>query len=574
VAATTVYDLKVRVTLSDQASKGVAAVGRSASRSAVGIASLTKSVLRLRNILAGGLAVKVFKDNIIDAAAGVEQTQTALAGILRLQFGESLGNSVKKAGEFVRQLSQDAEKSTEPIAEYVHLGKTLLPTLARQKVGLSDIREIVSGTATAAKALGLETEEAGAQLNRAFSGKAGRGDQLTQQLLASVGVSQKQFNKLMQVNSKRGIEILRRGLLHPAFAEVAALQDQTFNGVVSNIKAVFQNFFVKVGGPFIKVFAVELQKVVTYFEQNQTKITQFAHDFTSTLIRGLDVAAKVFSFIAEHKDLLMALAKAALITKVAGGLANTVGGFAGTSDKGLLGAVNGITKQLARGIIILGFVDAAANAVADIVLAGRDKELAAKSRGAGLASQFGDFRRRGVAATADEMRSAKALGVTTEALRAKNLLKTARSEGVVGGALGTDFKAAAAVQMFGVQEIDSRAAAVLASAKSVEDFGLLVRQQWENLGGTGDKLLQFSEGLSKAIALQNEFGLNLNYVPTMPGTKQGERKDSGGPPRISVNINRVEVTSDDPDRFAFNMVNAFQAYTKSPGQASNATRPG
>lgn len=83
---------------------------------------------------------------------------------------------------------------------------------------------------------------------------------------------------------------------------------------------------------------------------------------------------------------------------------------------------------------------------------------------------------------------------------------------------------------------------------------------------------EFLRGLERAILMNPEQRI---YGPPSslagPLDNVGADKSTNNKPKsTNVHISKIEVVSDDPDRFAFSLVGAFQDFNKSPTQAKNA----
>lgn len=99
--------------------------------------------------------------------------------------------------------------------------------------------------------------------------------------------------------------------------------------------------------------------------------------------------------------------------------------------------------------------------------------------------------------------------------------------------------------------------------KFVEKKAKLKKELTFSRTDTGVLLKAFDEGLKKQKDKITEEDLS---------DKKNNRRATQQ--QVNVKISKIEVASDDPDRFAFNLVSAFQDISKNPVQAANAIREG
>lgn len=82
---------------------------------------------------------------------------------------------------------------------------------------------------------------------------------------------------------------------------------------------------------------------------------------------------------------------------------------------------------------------------------------------------------------------------------------------------------------------------------------------------------------SGRLKVQEALGLQEPKAAPDPNVAlqgRGAPADNGKPPKVNVTIQRIEVKSDDPDRFVFGMVSAFSDSVKNPVGAWNTVREG
>ena len=128
--------------------------------------------------------------------------------------------------------------------------------------------------------------------------------------------------------------------------------------------------------------------------------------------------------------------------------------------------------------------------------------------------------------------------------------------GQFGAGMTVDFeKLAAAKQAVELEKIlqDTRALALGQEIKGQQER-ISQQRKFNDLALTGIESLW-----------ETARGLVAKYLPDQPAATK---------PKVSVTINRIEVESNDPDRFVFGMVEAFRDYRKNPGSALSSAIEG
>jgi hypothetical protein len=275
-------------------------------------------------------------------------------------------------------------------------------------------------------------------------------------------------------------------------------------------------------------------------------------------------------WISDNKDTLLALAKAALLLKGGNMLGNVAGapfnalaqwaeanGKAAKAATGFAGAMTGAAQKMAAVGTLLGAVAAGAQLLADRVLDRREKALERQAQLQPDAEWF-----LGVG-TKYKMPGTKGLRSRLSDARESGLLRQGKNglevdQGAMAQALGRgdDFNA---VKKWGIayqQSSDELIASQTLLRLALHDAGNAyidaIKSGWmAQAAGVAAMTLAYTDDLIRKAG-----------KPAAKGTK------------VSVTINRIEVQSDDPDRFAFGLVESFRDAAKNPSSAYNALREG
>jgi hypothetical protein len=88
-----------------------------------------------------------------------------------------------------------------------------------------------------------------------------------------------------------------------------------------------------------------------------------------------------------------------------------------------------------------------------------------------------------------------------------------------------------------------------------------------------EAMLYLSQKVAAHEPISKEYFMKILYRNTEDPTGK-YKPNMAGKPTFNLNISRIEVQSDDPDRFAFGLVEGFKDAVKNPSQSRFAVREG
>lgn len=578
-------------------------------------------------------------------------------------MGGDWARNQKRANFLVQRFQKDAKSSVGTTKDFVDMGSLLTGPLSRAGASMEDIADVTKGAVIASRAFGIEADVAARDIEQALAGTLGQKDRFARALLEPMGITTKEWNKMVRESPGKAAAALKGAFEQPAIQKMADEQKNSWAGVTSTLEDNLQRAFAKVGLPLMKRMTAEIQKITQWFEENPEKVNAIAEKLAKGLVSAFEMAKSVFGFIARHKDLLLTIAKAALIFKAAGAITRGLAGFGGLfslnnaaaeATKGMTGFSKGLMGTVAKfGRVagILGTVAVGAQAVADFVLKKQEerikrttddpmlKEQARLLGGAAAGSGTGimSMQVRGAQTNARQLGFTDDLGAIAasmegnrtglmqqvhrrmslqqgkatagDKLMAQQVAKSAKDAGF----LGKEGKLTAkglnkAFGAFGVSDIGG-AGGMLANAaknravKTLRGGGSMA-EVLAHLEEVNDQfatkelsnMIQFLRGLERANLINNaqnkmtweeaakkmRDSVVKGFMPLMSVFSLGDAakkediakdKKKGaviGSRNTNVRISKIEVVSDDPDRFAHNLVGAFNDQTVSPSQARRA----
>lgn len=634
MATSTVYDVRVKYMLDDRASKGIAGIGRQAKKTSGLLSGLRGHFRSLAVGAAGYFGFRAAKKYLIDYNASLEQSRIQMAGLLQMNLGDDWSTNMRDANKLMTQFQEDAKKSTSTTKDFVDMASLLTGPLTRAGASVKDVRDVTKGAVIASKAFGIESEVAARDIEQAMAGTLGQKDRFARALLEPMGMTTKKWNEMVKKTPGKAAEMLKKAFAQPAVANMAKAQEKSWAGVTSTLEDNLQRAFGKIGLPLMQKISAEMQKLNLWFEKNPEKVNQIVQSIANGFVRAFEMAKSIFGFIVKHRDLLMKLATAYLVGRAAGGLAgmigstvNTIQGFGGALAGAIgKGGLVGFTAKLGVAGAALGGLYLAAKGVAKWVEARQEESISKKTR-------YGFLEE-----TASLLAGPEAVRGVSKGARTKYERDVARSRGMLGGAdVGYSMSLMNQARMAGFIDkqgrinekaikkqygsVEKPSAHQLAMAKrfNMTDVGkgydvmaglqraqelekigqnlqwladtmgkqnashlnnlqkMLVRNQQWHLAALNQTLVSTFAGLGKTLFGGGSFLRTLGGFFGFGGEPDtGDRKSDKKRKSSTTNVRiaKIEVVSDDPDRFAFNLVGAFQDYIKSPTQAINAIREG
>lgn len=553
----TTYDVRLRYMLDDTASKGMDGLANRAGRLSGELSGATAWFSRMAGAAAGVFSLGAAKKLFVDYNSEIEQAKIQTAGLLQGAQGGEFADQMKVANSLVKELEQRAKASTATTGEFVGFMKEVAGPLANAGLKAKDLAEFTAQSVIAAKAFGDEGIAA-FDIQQALTSGVTIRDRFANKLLRLTKMTREEFNNL---TTKEKLHTLQLALRHKAIKNMAHAQETSFAGVFSTLQDNLEIFAGKVGKPLFAAITAEIQSWNDWITKNQGALKQWGKDFSQKLVEAFQLAKKVAGFLVEHKDLLMMLAKAYLVSKVVKGLA---GPFAGMFEwmsefkKKGLGMV-GAMGALQASVFALQLVIEAANARQEEKISGNVRYGSIKSQLEHAV--YGD----------NPMKVGFARGV----------LKELRAGGIVNG------------------NEANRARVYALAEKNYRDN---VRpQDWDAQDMAREQVILLNE-INKAIAIEGQAQRAIALQNTMTMVKSmenaakatllaiaaqqltdrvakvnarfgfGDQEKSS--PKVNVTINRIEAKTEDPDRFIFQLETAFKDAARNPSTAFNSLKRG
>lgn len=540
MAASTIYDIKVAYDLTDRASAGLKRIGDEAARADKSTTSLTST---LRGLATGALAVGAFslgKKMFIDFNAEVENQTLGLATIINHNLGGGFAGAQKQAESLFDVYQEAAKKSTATTKDFLAMSRAIASPIFQAGLGMKDLEEFTIGAVVAVKAFNEDAELAARDIEQALAGTLSKKDRFARALLAPLGMDTEQWNRL---KIEKRAALLRQMLTADSIKSAAKAQENSFSGVFSTLQDNLQIFLGKIGKPLFAAITAELKSWNDWIAKNPMKLQEIGEKFSSALMAGVDMVKRVVNMLVEHAPLIEMLAGLWIGKQVVTGGVGFFGSLV-ESAKGLNGSF--VTMMSSTGNLISAF--------ATLYTALK------------IFAEFLDNRHK-------------------SSITKGSNLATIREDARALGAVGTE-------GLMDFSSMNERTAIHFITL--AKEWNAFTSQATLNLDKYNAKLLEMGASQEEAIMLTNlasdafrKFDVMRRYqllglaLPGFALRNRGnaaevdpDKKKQKGPGTVNVNIHKIEIAADDPDRFAFGLEEAISNAIKNPTQPFHADRGG
>lgn len=581
----TAYEVGIRYTLDDKAARGLTSMGNAADGAG-------KNIAKLKGLLAGvgvGLAGAFYvgKKYLVDYNSQIDQMRIGLTTVIQSQLHKPFAQARKEADGLFLRMQEVAKKSPATTKDFIEMANAIAPAVAQLGGGVGKIESLSTGAVIAAQAYGFQADVAGRDISQMLRGDVTDRDQLAKLLLGSRGIDKDKFNAMS--GSERG-RITEEVLNDKSLKDAADRFGDSFQGQLSSLQDQLQITLGEVGKPLVSAITAEFKKWNQWISKNPGIIADWAKTFGRALVDGFQAVKKAVGWIVDNRETIMMIAKvfaAFKIGQLAGGVVGDVIGGLGKLGSSLSGATSAIGLFAGAAMALATWVDDVQSKEiknkTDMVTV---REYTEKLYGSG--DQYDDnLRHLGRNARADkfirpdgtvdvnklvQMNGARnsadvergMTGVTEAGFwqtinktqmskeEAERMIATGSFRGMDYGRTSQDSEAVVIRQI---------AALTLAAAETQQEAA---KRQLE-----AASLAMFNGDM-----FQNMLGIFGMSNKNIADQLEGGWKEGAKTGDMNVTINKIEVASEDPDRFVFGMNRAFERAAQNRTQAKNAIAEG
>jgi hypothetical protein len=541
MAITTEYHVSLKYLMDNRAAaQGAQQLSRHLRDTEQASSSLKSSLLGIGAALVGYIGFHQASKSLIDFNSGLEQAQIQMAGLMAQAGRGTYTSNLEAAATLVRQMQIDSRASVGTTQEFVAMASMLVQPLTMAGASLENIRDMTRESVVASKAMGIAADVAARDVDQAVRGMYRSVDQFSGKLLTPLGYGgeegRRRFNALTM--QQRFAE-LQRALSTDAIQAMAKGQEGSYAGVMSTFVDITQMTLGRVGMPLFKRLTEELKSWNRWLIANEDRVNHIADVLGTKILQAAISFRDAILWAAEHWK---SIAATWAMLKGAGYLASlsAAGGGAGAAG-GAAGAAMGFGGKAASVSIIAAAVYIGATELAQWIDRRQDRQL--ESAGRFDSSVLGPLQ-------------AARSGLNGKSARA--LLEMGRMQGWVNdkGAINTGMVSAGIDEMMG----ETR-------KRFVEGLGMPynARNTYTDAiaAETVKQLTQWvAEGM--AYSKQHEVNMSMGSPDTSTAASKGIK--------VNVTIHRLEVASDDPDRWAVGFTDWVANVARNPTNAMHTIR--
>ncbi|HEY6022206.1 MAG TPA: hypothetical protein VIY48_20765 [Candidatus Paceibacterota bacterium] len=602
----TVYNVRVKYAL-DAAQANSSLKGMATQADKTG-----ESVFSLKHLVEGLALHEVFKlgkEALVDFNNEMTNLKIGLATVMNMNLHMPLAKANKEADKLFNTFQDLAKKSPLTTKDFAEMATAISPAIAMAGGGPDKLAKITAGALTAGLAYGSRADITAMDVQEMMMGNVTKRNRLGNELLGSIGMDHEEFNKK---DAKTRAQLVEKMFDQQGLKDAADRFGQTFKGQTSTLKDNLQIALGEVGKPLMEAMTAEVSKWNKWIEKHPKLIAEtgerlagmikgafeFVRDAGSWLVdnretlfeigkiflvfKGAQIGTSVFKSFADGIGKLADGAKTASMTLVSmfqGGSAGSITGAFG----GLVGILKGAGGVIPALSLFVGGLSLATT------LLNTHSELDKKARAAktSIHEAVGDFpglmeRRKFLEDTlagkgtygaalkdSPEMRerySTELEGVKSKMFDSEKMgeaLKKISEASEQNGGIG--FKNLTLADMQHAERFmpNLYAHGEAASNNKVAEEMLSTLKLFENM-----TLDARREALK--YAFPEQWGSPTTQKPATPdgGWTGGEK------PNINVTIQRIEVASEDPDRFVFGLAKVAEQAVKHKTQSSHTIAGG
>jgi hypothetical protein len=595
---TTVYDVAIRYEVEDKASHGLEGMAKHAENAERHTMGLKEGLVALGEVFLVGEAFHKGKELFIDWNREIQNMRIQGAAMLQANdLAKTWDQATISAGKMVDEFNRFAVTSPVTTRELEGMANGVSTAVAQAGGGIKDIVNVTEQGIIAAKAFGMESSMAALQISEAISRGAHVRERFTATLIKTQNMTLEEFNKL---DPTKRVALIEKALNSPAMKNAARAFGDSWDGVWSTLQDKVEITFGHAGHQMFMAIAGEVKAINVWLTDNDALVEQWGAKLGMYLKEGFSHVRSAVAFLVEHKDTLLKVGEVWAASKILGnmgafsgaGIAGGAGGmgaFFGGAKMGLLGTP-GQSANLSLGQVLGG----AASSVFLSKYLGADKLqstvtgltgalstlpgplglLGSALNGLVLAIEYAEneldkSHREQVEKTAEQGAIMSALKEAVKndafidmALNGKNQMTREVGAAQADITLG---KIVEEVHAAGAYTKDAQLDMVKMS-QYLAGIGIQGETQSQYLKIAADAFKYFGAGSGATPeGLYNRLGIKYTDFDSEDGKRKVKK-----PTPINVTIQKIEVASEDPDRFAMGLSRSFRKLNQNPTAAVDA----
>ncbi len=595
----TVYDVKIKYAMQGNAKQGLDGVAASADKAA-------KNTMSLKGALAAvgaGMLLGKAKSALIDFNSEIQSMKINMSTIMQMQLKMPFEKANKEADKLFNTFQELAKKSPATTKDFMEMAQAIAAPVAMLGGGPDKLAKLTQGAIIAGQAFGERADVVALDIKQMLMGTINSKDRIAQQLISSKGVSQDTFNNKM--DGAQRASFLEDVLQADPLKRAADAMGESFKGQVSTFQDMLQIALGQVGKPLMEGLTAEVKRWNQWITEHPKTLARISNQIGGMIKSTFTFVKDAAGWLVDHSDLIMSIAKTFLVFKgaqigtnifknfatgitglvgqmksagssVVGMISGAGGATVGGAFKGLVGMLSGVGGVIPALGLLVGAIDIVTTLLNTHAEADKKGKAAAVSMSEAVGEVPGlmDRRKELKARLANPMfagsheQDAAELSTTTNKLT---------DPATLGMALRKLDEAAKAHGTTGLKDLDL-AGWQKADRHLPDTYDHRDPAASGKMAGEAIKTLEFFNRLSvdaRREVLKNAFperwGDPTAKVDTEDKTKWINTPTKGD---TNITIQKIEVASDDPDRFVHGIVSAAEQITNNPTQAQSVIAGG
>lgn len=308
MSGSTVYDVKVKYSLDDRASMGVKNIGKEAAKSSEGIFSLKHAMeaLMVKEIFSLG------KEYLIDFNSEMEKLRIGMTTVMQMNLHMPFEKANAAADKLFLTFQDLAKKSPLTTKDFMEMAAAIAPAVSGAGGGPEKLAKLTKGALTAGLAYGKDSMTTGMAVSEMMMGNARKTNPLAMSLIGSTGMDHNEFNKMDPVERAKLVEKI---LTDPALDKAADRFGETLVGQASTFSDQMQIALGQVGLPLTQMITAEFKKMNTWIEEHPKRIAEIMQSLQDGIKSAFDFVKGVTGWLVDNRELLFTIGKTFLVFK-------------------------------------------------------------------------------------------------------------------------------------------------------------------------------------------------------------------------------------------------------------------
>jgi len=286
--------------------------------------------------------------SLIGFNAEMQGIKTSLSGIVMLNMGTTWEKSASQAESLVNEFTRFAMTAPTTTKELTSFSQAIASATFGSGGSMKDFITITEQGVIAARMFGVETHLAEVQMQEMLLGNVRKTERFTMLLLSAGKMSLERFREL---SALQRVEFVKKVLTSDAFKRVAAEMGQNWAGVTTTLIDNVQLWLGAIGKGLFEEITKEIKKWNQYIEEHRKELAEMGKQWGDSLVSAFKTIRDIVAFVVEHKDALVAVGAAYMVSGVGGGKEGLAASLLGA------GAAGRVQSGIARGAAAAGLAE-------------------------------------------------------------------------------------------------------------------------------------------------------------------------------------------------------------------------